>query len=216
MRNTLRPLRPLRKTLNGNDMATVRKMVLARNLWTNQWAECKVEAMKPTPSIWLLLFASASLFAQDSPRGKGLNDPLLDKLVGDWNVTRTFGNGQTATNAVHGEWVLQHQFVELHYRDTATPPAYEAIVLIGYDNIGRRYLGHWADNFGGAYSGDGFAPRDKGSNALDFKFDSHHGQIENRFAFDPQSEAWTSTIRQTEQGEWKLFCRDEFTHSTLR
>jgi hypothetical protein len=166
--------------------------------------------MKQAVLILLFLIAAAALSAQESSRSNGLNDPLLDKLVGDWNVERAFGNGQTAKNLAHGEWVLQHHFIELHYRDTATPPAYEAMVLIGYDNIGKRYICHWADNFGGAYSSEGFAPRDRGSNVLDFKFESHDGQIENRFAFDPQSGAWTSTIRQTEKGEWKFFCRDQF------
>lgn len=161
-------------------------------------------------AVLLLLTLATSLCAQESARGTALNDPLLDKLVGDWNVERKFGNGRVAKNLVHGEWVLKHQFVELHYRDTATPPAYEAIVLIGYDVVGKRYICHWADNFGGAYSGDGFAPRDEGSNAMEFKFESHDGQLENRFAFDPQSGVWTSTMRQTEKGEWKLFCRDQF------
>lgn len=169
--------------------------------------------MKPTSLALLLFIAMSPLHAQESKRGKGLNDPLLDKLVGDWDVKRTFDNGRAAKNNVHGEWVLHHQFVELHYRDTAARPAYEAIVLIGYDDIGKRYICHWADNFGGAYSGDGFAPRDEGSNSLNFKFATHNGQIENRFDFDPKSAAWTSTIRQTENGDWKLFCRDQFVHS---
>ena len=158
----------------------------------------------------LLLIAVTSLPAQEATRSKALNDPLLDKLIGDWKVERKFGNGRAAKNLVHGEWVLKHQFVELHYHDTATPPAYEAIVLIGYDDVGKRYICHWADSFGGAFSGDGFAPRDEGSNALDFKFESHDGQLENRFAFNPQSGVWTSSMRQTEKGEWKLFCRDQF------
>jgi hypothetical protein len=160
----------------------------------------------------LLIFA-ALLYAQDSTRGKALNDALLDKLVGDWNVERKFGNGRTAKNLVHAEWVLQHQFVELHYRDAAPPPKYEAIVLIGYDEIGKRYICHWADNFGGDYSADGFAPRDELSKAMEFKFEFHDGQLTNRFAFDPQSGTWTSTIRQIEKGEWKLFCQDEFTRA---
>jgi hypothetical protein len=95
--------------------------------------------------ILLWLIAAGLLHGQDSPRGKGLNDPLLDKLVGDWKVERKLGSGRTAENLVHVEWVLQHQFVELHYRDVAAPPKYEAIVLIGYDGIGKRYICHWAD-----------------------------------------------------------------------
>jgi hypothetical protein len=162
--------------------------------------------------VWLLL-VSGPLHAQDSTRGKALNDPLLDKLIGDWNVERKFGSGRTAKNILHGEWVLQHQFVKLHYRDAAAAPKYEAIVLIGYDDIGKRYICHWADNFGGAYSADGFAPREEKSNAMEFKFEFHDGQLINRFAFDPESGTWTSTIRQTEKGEWKLFCQDKFTRA---
>ena len=95
-----------------------------------------------------LLLVATFLYAQDSAGGKALNDPLLDKLIGDWNVERKFGNGRTAKNVVHGEWVLQHQFVELHYRDAALSPNYEAIVVIGYDDIANHYICHWADKFG--------------------------------------------------------------------
>jgi hypothetical protein len=168
--------------------------------------------LKLHPIIWLL-FIAAPLPAEDSARGKTLNDPLLDKLTGDWNVERKFPNGRAAKNLVHGEWVLQHQFVELHYRDVATPPHYEAIILIGYDEIGKHYILHWSDVFGGSYSTDGFAPRDEGSNAMEFKFEYHDGPLTNRFAFDPQSGSWASTIRQTEKGEWKLFCEDKLTRS---
>ena len=161
----------------------------------------------------MLLIFAAPLCAQDSPRGKALNDALLDKLVGDWNVERKFGNGRTRKNLVQVAWVLQHQFVELRYRDAAAPPTYEAIVLIGYDDIGKRYICHWADNFGGAYSADGFAARDEASKAMEFKFEFHDGELTNRFAFDPQSNTWTSTIRQSETGEWKLFCEDKFTRA---
>jgi hypothetical protein len=162
-------------------------------------------------AIVSLFLLTVALHAQDATREKALNDPLLEKLIGDWNVERTFGGGRTAKNVVHAEWVLQHQFVRLHYTDAVAPPKYEAIVLIGYDSIARHYLCHWADNFGGAYSADGFAVRDEGSNAIEFTFEFHDGKLTNQFAFDPSSQAWKSTIRQIEKGEWKLFCEDKFT-----
>jgi hypothetical protein len=145
-----------------------------------------------------------------------LNDSLLNKLVGDWNVERRMGSGRTAKNTVHAEWVLHHQFLELHYRDTATPPKYEAIILLGYDGVGRRYICHWADVFGGSYSTDGFAERDESSNAFELKFEFHDGPLTNRYAFDPKTGGWTSTIRQAEKGEWKLFCEDTFTRANGR
>lgn len=155
--------------------------------------------------------APVQLRAQESTRGKALDDPLLDRLTGDWKVERTFRSGRTATNVVHIEWVLQHQFVQLHYRDVATPAKYEAIVLLGYDGSAKHYICHWADNFGADYSADGFAARDEASNALDFKFIFKDGELTNRFVFDPKTDTWISTIRQTENGEWKLFCEDKFT-----
>jgi hypothetical protein len=164
-------------------------------------------------TIVLFLIIAVPLQAQDSPQSKVLKDPLLEKLIGDWNVQRTFGSGRVAKNLVHGEWVLQHQFVELRYRDSETPPHYEAIVLIGYDNVAKHYICHWADIFGGDYSTDGFAPRDGASNMMEFRFEFHDGQLTNRFAFDPESDTWKSTIRQIEKGEWKLFCEDKFTRT---
>jgi hypothetical protein len=161
-------------------------------------------------TLFALLIAAAPGQAQDSSRSRALDDPLLDKLTGDWNVERTFGNGRTAKNVVHAEWVLQHQFLELHYRDTAAPPKYEAIILIGYDNTAKHYICHWSDIFGGDYSTDGFAERDIPSNKMEFKFEFHDGPLTNRFTFDPQSGMWTSTIHQAEKGEWKLFCEDKF------
>jgi len=163
-------------------------------------------------AIVLLLIVAAPLYAQDSTGAKGLNDPLLDKLVGDWNVERTFPSGRVAKNFVHGEWVLQHQFVDLHYRDAAARPQYEGLGLIGYDETAKRYICHWADKFGGAFSTDGFAPR-KGSNTIEFKFEFHDGPLTNRFAFDESSRTWKSTIRQAEKGEWKLFCEDKFSRA---
>jgi hypothetical protein len=106
--------------------------------------------------------------------------------------------------------VLQHQFIELHYRDVASPAMYEAIVLIGYDQVAKRYVCHWTDNFGADGSADGWGPREEGSNAIEFKFTPPDGELTNRFTFDPKTGGWTSTIRQVEKGEWKLFCEDTF------
>jgi hypothetical protein len=150
--------------------------------------------------------------AKEPGSAKGLSDPLLDRLVGDWKVERKFPSGRTAINTVHVEWVLQHQFVELHYRDAGIPPTYEAKILIGYDAVGKRYICHWADSFGGDYSADGFAPREEG--AIEFKFTFHDGELTNRYSFDPRNGSWTSTIRQVEKGEWKLFCEDTFTRAS--
>src|SRR5439155_26544545 len=72
-------------------------------------SDVPMQRLRKLRAIVLLLILAAPLYAQDSTRGKGLKDPLLDKLVGDWKVERKFGSGRTAENLVHAEWVLQHQ-----------------------------------------------------------------------------------------------------------
>src|SRR5438874_1603666 len=64
--------------------------------------------------LWAVTF---SLPAREPPAGRGNQffDSLLDHLVGDWHVTRKFASGRMAENAVHAEWVLNHQFMELHF-----------------------------------------------------------------------------------------------------
>ena len=161
-------------------------------------------------ALMIVSFPSGPAGGEGTTEQKPLEDPLLDKLVGDWDVERKFPSGRVAHNTVHVEWVLQHQFVELRYRDVASPPMYEAIVLIGYDTPAKRYLCHWADVFGAEYSVDGFAARDPASNGIEFKFAARDGGLTNRFAFDPGKQIWTSTIRQIENNEWKLFCEDTF------
>ena len=60
-----------------------------------------------------------------------LDDALLQNLIGSWKVTRRI-RGTVVGNTLEAEWVLQHQFVQLHMKDVAEPSQYEALVLIGF------------------------------------------------------------------------------------
>src|SRR5262245_31255793 len=84
-------------------------------------------------------------------RNRIFHDELLGHLVGDWKLTRKI-RGQTVENTVKAEWVLQHQFLRVHMKGLATPPDYEAMIFIGYDNASERYVAHWIDVFGGRIS----------------------------------------------------------------
>ena len=55
-------------------------------------------------------------------------------------------------NSVKAEWVLNHQFLLVHIKDGSSPPIYEAMVFIGYDNTSERCVAHWIDVFGGRFS----------------------------------------------------------------
>jgi hypothetical protein len=165
--------------------------------------------------MFLLLLGSAVAAESDPARGE-FRDTFLDNLVGDWHVERKFGNGRMVENTVHVEWVLNHQFIELHYRDVATTPKYEAMVFIGYDTGEQRYVCHWIDNFGGQFSALGHGKIDNEKRAIEFTFDYRDGPFTNKFSFDPATKTWISLMRQQEKGEWKLFAEDKFTRAEQR
>jgi hypothetical protein len=159
-------------------------------------------------TLLLLFITVATLAAGPTPELKG---PFLDKLIGNWHVERKFGSGRTAENTVHVEWVLDHQFLELHYCDIATPPKYEAMVFIGYNAGAQNYICHWIDNFGGEFSAVGAGKIDNERHAIEFTFNYNDGPLTNKFSFDPATKTWTSLMRQKDKGEWKLFAEDRFT-----
>ena len=159
-------------------------------------------------TILPLLFVTAATLTA-GPRADQ-KDPFLDNLVGNWHVGRKFGSGRTAENTVHAEWVLDHQFLELHYRDIATPPKYEAMVFIGYNAGEQCYVCHWIDNFGGEFSALGSGKIDSERHAIEFTFNYKDGPFINKFSSDPATKTWRSLMRQKENGEWKVFTEDTF------
>src|SRR6266404_168517 len=148
-------------------------------------------------------------------RDRPLQDLFLDGLVGDWQVVRVMKN-RAAENAVHAEWVLNHQFLRLHYRDVATPSKYEAMVFIGYDNAGKHYVVHWIDVFGGHFSQTlGSGKRD--GNVLAITFNYPDGEFQNTFTFDLKERSWTSLMRQKDKnGEWSTFAEDRFRRGPVK
>jgi hypothetical protein len=101
-------------------------------------------------TLWLVCAACVaipSLARSDETldgRGHPVQDELLDSLVGSWKLIRTM-HGQTFENTVQAEWVLEHQFLRLHYRDVGSPAKYEAMAFIGYDHAAQSYIVHWID-----------------------------------------------------------------------
>lgn len=147
--------------------------------------------------------------AQEPPDGRHrtFDDPLLDSLVGRWNLSREI-RGRQERNTLDVEWVLLHQFLHLHMKDAAVPPKYEAIVLIGYDHAGQRYVIHWADNFGGKFSTKGHGRRS--GDSIEFVFvDSGEPPFYNTFRRDPATGAWTFLMEsQSKDGGRVFFAKD--------
>ena len=160
---------------------------------------------------FLGLFLMTAGFAQ-SPldgRGKPVNDPLLDKLVGEWKITRKFPN-RTAENKASVKWVLDHQFLLIHMTDVKVPSSYEAMIFVGYDNTSERYVAHWIDVFGGRFSETlGYGTRS--GNRINFIFEYPDGPFHNSFIFDPVKGTWIfSTEQKDASGKWKPFADDFF------
>lgn len=159
--------------------------------------------------IVLLLFGSVVLLAAGPP--PALKDPFLNNFVGDWSVARKMGNGKNAETSVRGEWVLKHQFIELHYGGGDRAGEYEAVVFIGFDETAKSYVCYWLDVFGGHDLGVGRGRLDPNLLGIEFRFDSKEGALANKFEFDPETKSWTSLIRQEEKGQWKTFAEEKWT-----
>jgi len=171
--------------------------------------------MKAAISALFVTFVfSASVLAAEEPvdgPNHPFQDSLLDNIVGDWRVERRFASGRTAENTLHAELVLNHQFLELHYRDVATPSKYEAMVFVGYDNASERYVAHWIDVFGGRFSETlGYGKLEEGNRAIRFVFEYPGGPFQNTFTFDPKTKNWSSSMRQKEKEQWSIFAEDKF------
>lgn len=161
----------------------------------------------------LLLVFSTSLHSQsslqvDGPKGR-FQDDLISKLEGTWNVARKI-RGTEVKNTMQSTWVLNHQFLQIHMKDVATPPAYEAIVLIGYIHSSGNYVAYWCDTFGGKFSALGKGIRS--GNSIEFRFDYPEGPFFNTFTLSADGKQWTMRGEtQDPNGVRKLFAMDTLT-----
>ncbi len=162
--------------------------------------------------IVLPLFCSSHVLplqAQEPLDGSKVifHDDLLDKLAGDWKLTRKI-SGRSVENRVKTEWVLNHQFLLVHMKDGSVPPGYEAMVFIGYDNAGDRYVAHWIDVFGGRFSETlGYGKRS--GNSIKFVFEYPDGPFNNTFTWYPKVKSWVFLMEQKDKaGMWKTFAED--------
>jgi hypothetical protein len=150
----------------------------------------------------LCLALAPGLSAQTS-RTTGM-EALLEHLVGQWHMTGSV-RGQPATYTLKAARVLQRRFVELHMEDVNRPPAYEARVFIGVDSAGGRYIAHWLDKFGAAYSVPHATGHSRGDTLL-LTFPYPNGAFRDTFVYDRQTDAWYFRLEAADStGGWRLF-----------
>jgi hypothetical protein len=158
----------------------------------------------------LLAALSAPALAQegtaiDGSRGR-FDDDLISRLEGRWKISRQI-RGTTVENLATATWVLNHQFLQLHMQDVASPPKYEAIVLIGYVYADKQYVAHWTDSFGAKFSA--VAKGTRNGNAVEFRFDYADGPFFNTFSWYPERKEWVLRMEsQAPSGERRPFATD--------
>jgi hypothetical protein len=136
----------------------------------------------------------------------GFEDALLDKLTGEWRLSRKIRNS-LEENHVKAEWILSHQFFQIHMKDVKSPPTYEALVLVGYNHELGQYVVYWLDVFGGKFSEKGTGTRE--GDAIRFVFPYPDGLVHNTFTWNAESQTWRSLIeQQDENGQWSVFAED--------
>jgi len=147
----------------------------------------------------------------------GLEDPLLDRLIGDWVLTGVIA-GDSTTHDVVFEWVLEHQYVQMYElareRDASGRRAYEAIVFIGWDEPSQRYACLWLDSTGGGgLTGEGIGYAAPSGDSLPFFFRFPDGSpFHTTFAYRRATDTWEWSM----DGENDDGTRRPFARVTLR
>jgi hypothetical protein len=148
--------------------------------------------------------------AQDELDGphRIFQDSLLDSLVGDWDLSGKMAHYDLKQH-VTAQWVLNHQFLKIDFRETAEPPVatvrYEGTEYIGYNNRELHYVMHLLDVWGGRYSETlGYGERE--GDAIRFVFDYPDGLFHLLLTWHQDSGTWDMiTLEQKPDGSWSTF-----------
>jgi hypothetical protein len=135
-------------------------------------------------------------------------DPLLDRMVGMWKVGGTI-RGRSVEQSVEAQWVLNHQFLQIKEKGApdakSSGPAYEALVMVGFDHTSERYVAHWMDIYGGRFSetlGYGVQSGDQ----IEFVFEYPDGPFHTTFRWLPEKSQWQWLMRTKDNlGHWVEF-----------
>lgn len=162
----------------------------------------------PLSVLTALVLTAVSTSAQTS----GLQDPLLDRLIGEWVLEGTIA-GEQVTHDVVVDWVLGHYYVRLHEvsreRDATGAPEYEAIVFIGWDTPSQRYACLWLDSTGGeGLDGEAIGYGERTGDAIPFVFQFPDGNpFYNTFSYDRAADTWQWHLDGEENGTRQPFAR---------
>lgn len=165
--------------------------------------------MKPLAVLTMLLLAAPlAAGAQDIVLREDPRPALLKQLDGEWLMEGDVLGAPVTYRLVAGP-TLRARFTELHMRDVADPPQYEARVFLGFDAESGELIAHWMDDFGARYSIPHGTGRIDGS-VLQFTIPYADGPFRDTFEFDQRNGTWHFRIEAGQpDGSWKHFARYE-------
>jgi len=142
-------------------------------------------------------------------------EPFLSALEGTWTM-RGQVRGEPVVYALRASRTLAGRFLELHMRDVASPPAYEARVFIGADTAATRVVVHWLDSFGAAFS----VPHGRGrvsGDTLRFDIAYSDGTFRDTIIRHRGKDSWQLTIEASDgRGGWRSFAAYEVRRAPAR
>jgi hypothetical protein len=169
--------------------------------------------MKTNLAILALLFMTSFSASAQEPTGK---DPLLDRLAGSWILQGTIA-GRETTHDIESEWVLNHEYLRLHEtsreKTVQGHPAYEAIVLIEWNESANEYRCLWLDSTGGGGLSTPIAQGKRGNDEIAFLFggkDKDSG-IHTTFVYSKGADTWSWLIDNEYGGKLTPFARVKLT-----
>src|SRR5581483_2106389 len=156
--------------------------------------------------LCLVSWSVVSAAAAQSP------DPVksLDHLRGSWVLKGAIA-GKPATHDVEAHWILRHEYLQVHEvsreKNAGGDPAYEAIVLIGWDAKANQYGCLWLDSTaGGALTSHVTCRANPAGDSIPFVFElSPTDSLHTTFSYRPASDTWQWTIDDEGKGKTSRF-----------
>ena len=169
--------------------------------------------MKTNLAVLALLVVAVFSTSAQQPTHK---DPLLDRLTGSWILQGSIA-GRETTHDIESKWVLNHEYLRLHEtsreKNVQGQPAYEAIILIEWDESSSEYRCLWLDSTGGGGLATPIAEGKRGNDEIAFLFrdkDKDSG-VNTTFVYSKATDSWSWLIDNEDGGKLTSFARVKLT-----
>ncbi len=164
--------------------------------------------MKKLFAVAAFLLALCGLAIGQQPQPT-FHDELLDHFQGSW-VLPGIVAGKETTHDLTNDWVLNHQYFRIHEvsreKNAQGDPAYEAMVMMGWDQATSRYFAIWLDVWGGfGKASVGYAPRS--GDEIRFLFNDGKSDFHTTFHYDRKANTWELLMDNEENGKLTPFAR---------